>query len=116
MFTKQDIETMMADHDGSNFLIKTNNANGYGINGTDYDRFFSYAKKECRSGVNDEELTITTNKVVKVTDTSLVLSRCVTNYIEYHYGHTVSKGKETIKKSTIYLPLDVICAIEFQEN
>lgn len=44
MFTKSDIEKMMADNKGKTFVIKTSNATGHGLNGVSYDVFFSYQK------------------------------------------------------------------------
>lgn len=116
MYTKQDIYTMMRENEGKTFVIKTNTANGLGINGTDYDVYISRRIKSKRSA-NDPDLLIrsaTRLDFVSATDGMLVLSEKVRRYcqkvVKGSYGN---KYDFDYSSSMIYLPLSAICSIKF---
>lgn len=112
MFTKQDIEKMFADNEGKTFVVKTNNGNGHGINGVDYDRYISrkyYDESESYS--HYRKCTEEMLDLVEVTDGMLILSQRVTKYRKH-----ISLGKmEDFKyyNSLVYLPLSAVCSVEF---
>lgn len=116
MFTKSDIEKMMADNKGKTFIVKTSNATGHGLNGVSYDAFFSYQKTDQRgSGLSKKEYTINRASVKYVTDSMLVLDIVVNTYEESEYNKVKSKRYERFSYSVKYLPLDSIVSIEFIE-
>lgn len=123
MFTKQDIECMLADNKGKTFFIKTNTANGHGLNGVSYDIIPSYrCKASIVHVISDEsydrieECTIVKHNVIKVTDTMLVLER-ESHYREFDTCMNVKRGKDSeYRTKTIrYIPIDIIQQIEFVE-
>jgi hypothetical protein len=115
MFTKSDIEKMMADNKGKTFIVKTNNATGHGLNGVSYDAFFSYQKTERNSGCNSREYTINRASVKYVTDSMLVLDIVVNTYEESEYNKVKRKDYDKFSYSVKYLPLDTIVSIDFIE-
>ena len=115
MFTKSDIEMMMADNKGKTFVVKTSNASGHGLNGVSYDSFFSYQKTERNGSGLSKEYTIRRASVKRVTDNTLVLDIVVNTYEESEYNKVKSKRYNRFSYSVIYLPLDTIVSIEFIE-
>ena len=115
MFTKSDIEKMMADNKGKTFVIKTSDATGHGLNGVSYDVFFSYQKTDRNSGCNDKEYTINRASVKCVTDSMLVLDIVVNTYEESEYNKVKRQRYNRFSYSVKYLPLDTIVSIEFIE-
>lgn len=115
MFTKSDIENMMAGNKGKTFIVKTSNATGHGLNGVSYDVFFSYQKTDRNSGCNDKKYTINRASVRCVTDTMLVLDIVVNTYEMCVYNNVKRKDYERFSYSVKYLPLDTIVSIDFIE-
>jgi hypothetical protein len=115
MFTKSDIEKMMADNEGKTFLVKTSNATGHGLNGVSYDAFFSYQMTDRNSGCNDTEYTINRASVKDVTDSMLVLDIVVNTYEVNDYNKVKRQHNNRSSYSVKYLPLDSIVSIEFIE-
>ena len=124
MFTKQDIEKMLADNKGKTFFIKTNTANGHGLNGVSYDTIPSY---RCDATIlhvilsdvsydRIEKCTIIKHKVLEVTDTMLVLEQ-ESHYREFDSCMNVKRGKdyEYRDKTIRYIPIEIIQQIEFVE-
>jgi len=121
MFTKQDIEQMLADNGGKTFFIKTNTANGHGLNGVSYDIIPSY---RCTASIvhvylnkpydRIERCTIVKHKVIKVTDTMLVLEQ-ESHYREFYGNMNVDPNSEYRDKTIRYIPIDIIQQIEFVE-
>lgn len=119
MFTKNDIRKMLADNEGKTFFIKTNTANGHGLNGVSYDTIPSYCCDayivHVLSNVSYdriEKCTIVKHKVLDVTDNMLVLER------ESHYREFDSSMKvnsEHRSKTIRYIPIEIIQQIEFVE-
>lgn len=123
MFTKQDIESMLADNKGKTFFIKTNTANGHGLNGVSYDIIPSYrCKASIVHVISDEsydrieKCTIVKHKVIKVTDTMLVLER-ESHYREFDSCMNIKWGKDSEHrtKTIRYIPIEIIQQIEFVE-
>ena len=115
MFTKSDIEMMMADNKGKTFVVKTSNASGHGLNGVSYDSFFSYQKTDQRGSGLSTRYTIRRASVKRVTDNTLVLDIVVNTYEESEYNKVKRKDYNKFSYSVIYLPLDTIVSIEFIE-
>ena len=115
MFTKSDIEMMMAENKGKTFVVKTSNASGHGLNGVSYDSFFSYQKTERNGSGLSKEYTIRRASVKRVTDNTLVLDIVVNTYEESEYNKVKSKRYNRFSYSVICLPLDTIVSIEFIE-
>lgn len=121
MFTKQDIESMLADNKGKTFFIKTNTANGHGLNGVSYDIIPSY---RCDASIvhvisdvsydRIDKCTIVKHKVIKVTDTMLVL-RQESHHREFDGNMNVKRNSEYRDKTTRYIPIGIIQQIEFVE-
>lgn len=121
MFTKYDIKRMLADNGGKTFFIKTNTANGHGLNGVSYDTIPSY---RCDASIvhvisdvsydRIERCTIVKHKVVDVTDTMLVLER-ESHHREFDGNMNVKGNSEYRDKTTRYIPIDIIQQIEFVE-
>ena len=121
MFTKQDIECMLADNKGKTFFIKTNTANGHGLNGVSYDIIPSYrCKASIVHVISDEsydrieECTIVKHNVIKVTDTMLVLEQ-ESHHREFDGNMNVKRNSEYRDKTTRYIPIGIIQQIEFVE-
>lgn len=121
MFTKQDIESMLADNKGKTFFIKTNTANGHGLNGVSYDIIPSY---RCDASIvhvisdvsfdRIEKCDIVKHKVIKVTDTTLVLEQ-ESHHREFDGNMNVKRNSEYRDKTTRYIPIGIIQQIEFVE-
>lgn len=121
MFTKQDIESMLADNKGKTFFIKTNTANGHGLNGVSYDIIPSY---RCDASIvhvisdesydRIEKCDIVKHKVIKVTDTMLVLEQ-ESHHREFDGNMNVKRNSEYRDKTTRYIPIGIIQQIEFVE-
>lgn len=121
MFTKQDIEKMLADNKGKTFFIKTNTANGHGLNGVSYDIIPSY---RCNASIvhvylsnpydRIEKCTIVKHKVLEVTDTMLVLEQ-ESHYREFYGDMKVNPNSEYRDKTIRYIPIEIIQQIEFVE-
>ena len=121
MFTKQDIESMLADNKGKTFLIKTNTANGHGLNGVSYDIIPSYRCDATIVHVYSDEsydriekCTIVRHNVIKVTDTMLALEQ-ETHHREFDESMNVKRNSEYKDKTTRYIPIGIIQQIEFVE-
>lgn len=121
MFTKQDIESMLADNKGKTFFIKTNTANGHGLNGVSYDIIPSYRCDATivhvysgKSYDRIEKCTIVRHNVIKVTDTTLVLGQ-ETHHREFDESMNVKRNSEYRDKTTRYIPIGIIQQIEFVE-
>ena len=119
MFTKQDIESMLADNKGKTFFIKTNTANGHGLNGLSYDIIPSYRCDATMVHVISdvsydriEKCTIVKHKVIKVTDTMLVLEQ-ESHQREFDGNMNVKNNSEYRDKTTKYIPIVAIQQIEF---
>lgn len=113
MFSKSDFEKMMADNKGKTFVIKTNNANGHGINGVSYDTFFSYRKQTERGGIDETRCVVTRMKVKEITDSTVVFDVVAKKYSETTYNKVTREQYVRYSYTTKYLPLDAIVDIDF---
>lgn len=121
MFTKTDIEKILTNNEGKTFYIKTNTANGHGLNGVSYDTIASYC---CDATIvhvlsnvsydRIEKCTIIRHKVLEVTDSMLVLEK-ESHHREFDCDMNVEKGSEYRDKTTRCVPIDAIQEIEFVE-
>ena len=117
MFTKQDIEKMMADNKGKTFVIKTNTANGHGINGVSYDTHMSYRVHTERGIVSYAANVEVTELVIKeITDSMLVLDKTVEKFEKSTYNGGLQINNKRKSHTTLYMPYDTIQTIEFIEE
>lgn len=116
MFTKNDVEKMMSDNKGKTFVIKTNTANGHGINGISYDTHMSYRVSTSRGLMSYETNVEVTELVVKdITDCMLVLDKTVEKFEKSTYNGRLSINNKHKSHTTLYIPYDTIQTIEFIE-
>lgn len=117
MFTKCDIEKMMADNKGKTFVIKTNTANGHGINGVSYDTHISYRVHTERGLMSYETKVEVTELVIKeITDIMLVLDKTVEKFEKSTYNGGLQINHKKKSHTTLYMPFDIIQTIEFIED
>ena len=117
MFTKNDIQQMMKDNEGKTFVIKTNTANGHGINGVSYDTHISFCVNTERGNMSYERhFKVTTLDVKDFSDGMLVLGKTVKTFTRNTYNDRLRIDYERTSRTTIYIPYETIQTIEFIEN
>ena len=121
MITKNDLQEMFKSNEGRVFTIKTNIANGHGLNGTSYDYVKSVEHIEHgRVTVYEEKGTYTRCEksedykyvIAEITDSMIVFDKVVI-YKEF-WSQSTEVRKHTTKRTKMYLPIDKIQSIEFE--
>lgn len=121
MITKNDLQKMFNENEGHIFTIKTNIANGHGLNGISYDSITSHQRflyggeiVNCVEQKIYESSKEYTYRVVEINESMLVLDKV---YVYTKFDKYEKKGqieKQTTYHSKIYLPFDSIQSIEFE--
>ena len=108
---------MMADNKGKTFVIKTNTANGHGINGVSYDTHMSYRVHTERGSMSYEINVEVTELVIKeITDSMLVLDKTVEKFEKNTYNGGLHIKYKKKSHTTLYMPFATIQTIEFIED
>lgn len=102
MFTKEIIKALFTKRNGQNFILKTNEGNGRGINGVDFSSYYGYREWEDRS-YSSKTMRHVKSEITELEDTYLV--------IRYKTDEGWARGTKEV-----VIPYDSITSIQFVVN